>query len=459
MLIVFNIQVSKPKAIAPLLIWGGSLLAGVIAEEAIEMGIRHFSPDGKKKSKSKAKKIATEVMDEVGDYGFEMFEKDAKRKADGSLEVYPSANDRAKLAKKVADEFDDVIEMETLHKEKMSKPSYGVDYPIGDPLEKTSVHIEIVKYSERPEDLKAHDKFIRLYNVRFTPIAFAKKTKVEFISSVTGRVIWWENFEGGLSYKIAPYSNYEGDTYPFRLQFVGGNSFYPTKDYETNLVYNQYINMIEKANSKIHYAEGLVVPESIKNVYPAPKHLPKDYELPNKGELSNKPVVFKNVFPPIGNDVDISWNELNQMAESDSEFQNKFEQNIDTYLENGDINNNTYNTVVMNNYYTDKNYDEKVADVQIDIDNNFPVPVEPGEETPGGEVEPLNRGLLGYAKQTYEYLADSIDGALASLKDLTDSASGVVHYLNTSMSWLPASWRMLFGSAFIVGVVAHFLRR
>lgn len=457
MLIVFNIQVSKPKAIAPLLVWGASILGSVIAEEALEMGIKHVTDDGKSKKKSKTAKVADEVFDKLEEYDFDFVKDKPVKKKDGSLVITPSAHDRAKLAKKLADEFDDVIEMDMTRVGKATKPRYQVNAIQGDPFYNTSLAINVVPNGTSYDVMKTYDFFTKFHDIKLTPISFKQETKVEVFSSVSGSLATTFDMKGSsLDQNITITGHSDPPNITVFYPYSGNYSKVLKVDLVAWNMYKQYLNMIEQANAKIFFAEGLAVPETIKNVYPAPKNMPKDFELPNQKQLSNKPIIIPNIFPPSDSDTSVTWEQVNNRYEEDNSIVNNVNNVYNSYIDQGDAITNVYNSTVINNYYTDVNYDEKVKEVE----DKLPVVV-PGDGDGGGstDVEPINRGLLAYSKQMYEYLADSVDNTLASLKDLTDSASGVVDFLDTSMDWLPSSWRVMFGSAFILGVVAHFLRR
>lgn len=89
----------------------------------------------------------------------------------------------------------------------------------------------------------------------------------------------------------------------------------------------------------------------------------------------------------------------------------------------------------------------------VEDDDDYPIGTRPDA------VEVIDRSMLDVARQTYNYLGDSVDTAIDGMRDVTDNATGLISYLDESFDWLPNEWRALFGSAFILGVFAHFFRR
>lgn len=465
-----NIQ--EAEAIAPLLVWAGWMIAGVVAEEALQMGIKHITDGGKSKTKSKTKKIADEILGELD--GFDFDNNNLKRKADGSLEMDMSANDRAKIARKIADEFGEVITFDKERRDKLDD-----DY--------ADVVVEI--YEETPYNITNAEAF-ELVSKFFYIDVYSHPTlgnqghKEGAITSSISNVIWHKELLSPGVNKLtfgrygggAP--NYTNNMY-MALKTPSGSTYgnYHSLDALTIAFFEKY-KLAKQLGSDVYTFDGMAVPQTIENVYPVGTGYNGD--LPNKQELSNKPYKIPNFFPS-GSDEDVTWEVLEQNYYNDSDTENKFEQNVETYLENGDINNNTYtyNTQNINNYYTDTNYPVKSADIEneINIDIDITVPTVPGETdvdvdgfkycvekssgqvVPCKDIEAIDGGLLAYVRDSYNYASSAVKTAVDGLESIATGSAGLVALYSEIFDWLPDEVTVLLTSGLMLMIGLRVFRK
>ena len=448
----------------------GVIATAVMLEVAGELGWK-MTKEAWKKMMPKAKKKFEDAYESFD------FPKKKPKKNGKHIDVDVSSLDKAKFATILKEIGDEVIELDKTRTGKnMTRPKYEIEVEVADPFYKTGVEIEF-GINGASSDYEALDAITRLYSVSFTPMAFKQTTEVRIYSVIDGSGAMIEvpggypmksydframnEYLSGKGYSIAMFENNLTTRKNMYLTYIGSTNRMSTGAFEiasktgkTYQAYQSYLRALERANMTYYIAEGLMVPEDNTKVYKIPTNTPSDYQLP--GDLNKTGGIFKIPLPDTSDDtvIDLEWEILEQEYNLTNQIDNDYETNYFNNVEN------TYNstTYITNNYYTIQEGEKP----QVDIDQEIEIIVKPGDGgviVPGEDVDGLNRGLIGYAKQTYEYISDGIDNSLASLKDVTDSASGVVEFLDESMDWLPDSWRVLFGSAFILGVVAHFLRR
>lgn len=378
----------KAHAIAPLLIWAAE---AIVVDIALEQGWKYAKKSG---MTAKAKKVAQDVVDNVIHYDFA--KKKPIKKADGKIDIDVSANDRAKIARQLADLGEDIIlANDDRERTNTSKPKYSLDVASTDPMADTSIEINVILSADTPNERQALDFVNKLWHFKFTPVAYAKKTKVEMISAVDGQIRNLGELDGGSalspkSYTLRPYYN-TGSSYTMSLTSGSWTSSYSISSYSstTSKSFQAYINAVTLANTKIFYADGIMIPETVKNVYPAPINMAPDYKLPNYEQLKDRPVRI-DVELPDTVDVELDWEDSTYLTKIETEINEEYNK-MDVTINN----NYDYSTQVINNYYTDKNYDVKAPDIEPEIETPPPTDGD-GDGDTGGSKSPYE-GLLSVA--------------------------------------------------------------
>lgn len=420
-LLVFSIEQSKPKAFAPIpfLVAIG---VGMAAEQLVTMGV-------KAGSKALLKRQAQNYSDDIALSGkFDWAGLNPYRNKDGSITLSPTANDRAKLAGLMSGalagtlaegSFSDCVAPDM----PITGDAKGV-YSIG----QTEVNgIPAYHFVNNYTGLQASVNFYkRDYTFASSSVEYVVDKNIGSIT-VTGP---------------------EG-LYVFPNIDLGGIPANQQLDDDT----------AASVNAEILNCGGLYIPSTIDRVYNAPMDMPADYQLPNHAALTGHDFVINNIMPPSETEGEITWEELDQYyTDNGLDIEQTVIDNIDTYLENGTITENRYTVGEINNYYTDTEYTEKKEDVVPPGESTVPVvPTVPDESYP--VATPVDRSMLSVITESYAYLTESLTTSLAAMRTVTDGATGLVDYLDTSFRWLPAEWRALFGAAFVMGVFAHFFRR
>lgn len=496
LVLVFSYEVNKSKAVAPLILWGAGVVGSVVLEETVEMGVKWGSKElAKKKTDDLAKTIWNGGVNDL-----DLTKTKPKKNSAGDVIITPSAKDRAKIAGRVADVFDDIIEESDARKAEVDKGWIYVDdgSTTDNPMYCTNVGVSFAKESDDPADIMAMDFFRMNVDTELIPVPYHKKAHIDFESATTGSsmvgltslpYLQDRGLPGCKTYNVKV-ADYDSPTGAIKLIFYEGGYYHyfyhptdSTLKYASFLIkdpvgaktFEEYKRVLAEYGKVIYMAQGFVVPETIKNVYryPTDRDIPDTYPIPNKQHLENRPIVIKDMLPDdltLSGEVEIEWSEIENNYDNETEIINHINTNNGTYLENGDINNTTYNTTVINNYYTDIDNETKVIDVETDSqtweDNDTTLPTVPGDsddDLPTGPrpdpVETLDRSVLDVMVKSYEFFDDAIDATVISMKSVVDGAGGIVTFLDESMDWLPSEWRAVFVSTFLLGVFAHFFRR
>jgi len=77
----------------------------------------------------------------------------------------------------------------------------------------------------------------------------------------------------------------------------------------------------------------------------------------------------------------------------------------------------------------------------------------------GGSASKLDRSLLSYVKNAYEYADDTIDTAVDGLKDLGNSAKKIVEVYKVFFGWLPTEFQTLMYSSLAIMVGLRLFRK
>lgn len=462
LLSTFSVTYVKPRkadAIVQALV---PIAGALVAEVALDLGWKYVVEPA---YEAIVKKVAGEVVSKPDLYDFP---KNKPKKGNGKIEVDVSPNDRAKIAKKLADEAKKVIDLDTARRAKTSKPVYKIDVAdTADPFYGTSIELDVKpKDSSSMAVMEAYEFFISFFRIEFQAKSFEQRSDIGVYSDVTGNKLFEWSLAGGPSSNpkkydlVIDYYFYSGDQFMPYLAGIQLQNFNMEKTVEGKLwkAYKQALN--NSVGKKVYYSQGLVVPDSAKDVYSVDERTPPTYQLPNHNDLSKRLVLDMPDNVPYfeGEIVDVDYEDLDNYIQH-------IEDSYNTYIEYGDVvTTNNYETIT-NNYYTTYNYeksdDEVKQEISIIIENENNVG---GVGCPEGDelcksAEPYDRTILTYIKETYDYLDDWIDQLVASSRNVKESAGGLVSFLDEIFDWMPSEWRTLFATAFIGGIIAHFFRR
>lgn len=486
----------KPKeeanAIAPLLAGALWVAGGIAGEVAMDLGWQFIGKPAFDKIKSK---VLKDVADNPDSWDFT---KKKPKKNGKYLDIDVSANDRQKMATLLKKYGDDVIEMDRERESKNTRPVYDIDYPVGDPFDDTSVQVDFYPLSSQNGSAggtgyEALEFVTRMYDITFTPQAYQKKTRIDFVSVVNSSErfsIITPGDDSSSPLQLNLYVWKSSDSWPYNMEpnqpvtyiTSSGNS-YSDPDYwsfgnsagATYKAYQGYLRSLEYANRTVFLAEGVAVPEDNSKIYEIPLDTPSSYQLPWADKIT-KPI--KIPLPDEDDSVmDIEWEDLESRGYGD-EIENY---EVTIVNDNDPTITNNYNQTV-NNYYTyEVDSDEKTPEqikeeITIIIDND--VIVGDGDSsggTSGSKLDvwvvtddeiPIHRKFFMEVQEMADQLQDMYDGtvhfmdsAVDGMQSLTTGMTGFVSFLDDFFDWLPTEYKTLLGSGFMLGVVSFFLRR
>lgn len=473
----------KPKeqahAIAPLVAWGLWTAGGVVADIALEQGIKWATKTAGKKA---ADKVTKKVLDNADDFDFT---KEAPKKTkDGELYVPVSSLDKQKIATLWKEEATTVIEADINRKQKYSKPKYDLEFSANDPMYSTSISLDVVPdFADWTGSKQMHAMIQGTYDVVFTPIPYGMKTNVTLVSVIDGSTVNLGDAKGGSS----------GNPTNYKIRVAGGNTgftkdnlatkkdttfyFEPSLDGRSyrdlpvslnNLKYFYgYLQALANANRTIYLANGLVVPGDAQRIYEVPMNTPSGYDT----GVSKKPSAgFKIPLPDSykdGNEYELTENNYQEFETIYNDYvTNNLEQELDYSTNNYD-----YSTTTINNYYTyeededEKSIEDVKNDITIIIENNNQDNNENGGSgnLPSGEETNKFYQLMANTGQKitdmYNGVVKFFEVATTGFSSLTSGMGGFMKFLDEFFDWLPDEYRALLGAGFTLGVVSFFLRR
>lgn len=135
----------------------------------------------------------------------------------------------------------------------------------------------------------------------------------------------------------------------------------------------------------------------------------------------------------------------------------------DTY----NINNITYNMEMempdVPDYSVPWNEPLSPSEIKIIVDSNFPAPPDDGNSGPPAEIPSnffeLMANVGGKIIDTYNGIVKFASDSVTAMGSLVTGTAGLVTFLGTFFSWLPAPFVSLLSVGFMMGVLAFFLRR
>lgn len=465
--LIFTMSMAlKPKekahAVLPLL---APIAGAVVGEVASELGWKYV---GKPAFKAVKDKIAGQVQKNTDKFDFT---KKKPKKKGSKIDIDVSPLDRAKIASMLKEEGSNVIELDKKRSQKMTNPSYEVDFNVDDPFYSTGVHLNLVSVSDSAESLQRKDFVSRMFNVEFVPNAFDGTSDVNFISVLTGDVYAVEGVVGGnpyveYNYMLSYYTS--TDLALFRIndgEYLASEYIKNFEDSKEWKMYESYIEQLQQNNRTIYMAGGLIVPEDNTRIYNVPLDTPSSYVLPNSTDLD-----VDISIPIAGGDdteIDLEWEDLVQYENDINNYEN-------TVIERGDVTiTNDYSTYIVNNYYTADDGEPTIEEVENEIENEIII-IGDGSGGSGGagDLTPVDDPIEvpeGFFHELYEvgqYIGDMYNGitsylvmAVDGMEELASGASGLVEFLGEFFDWLPDEYVAILSSGFMLGVVAFFVRR
>lgn len=442
--LVFSYEVNKPKAIAPAALVV-PILAGIAIESMASMGIKWATKEiAKKKADDFAAAWAANPANK-----FDFDGQNPYLNKDGSVYITPSANDRAKIASLLAGALggaalEDYVSNDGNLTPYVNQGPEGMSHTLTPTSEIGACGIQFFLGATNGGEWIPHSgQYEGKHLVMYYPEE-ARKNSNWFQQTLLDPGTNFNTNVGG------------GTSYPG----IGQSYSYTTAD---RAMYSSFLQLCMDLKVPAYASDGLVIPQTINNVYNYNTGIPDGYDIPNKSQLENKPVVIQNIMPPSETEGEITWEQVVTNYGDEETTKQAINDGTGYLLENGDVNNieNVYTISVVNNYYTDVDQEKDKATVEKEIAEYQPPAEVPGDNLPAPiePVAPINRGMLQVITESYQYLADGVDNSINSMRVVTDSATGLITYLDTSFRWLPAEWRAMFGAAFVLGVFAHFFRR
>lgn len=498
---------NKVEAFAPLvpvLVSVGTYLA---KEVAFELGWKA----GKKGVEYMTKKLAPKIEKGIKNKEFDWVKSKPTKKGK-KMRVPVSGKDVAKMAWHLSDIGEEVIT------ESVGRPAYtGEPYQGGkittdnvDPFYNTAVNVRIERGSHTmPAAFAFPDYFSMAFHLQFTPLPYEGKSKLQLISSfntskTSSAVIlsggnYIISFEDADDKNFRYYSNYirirNADTGEFVTGYRGAKSVFYSSAYSIDdegvWAFDMYRDALAKANTKYHFAQGLAVPEDMREIVKLPPNTPNSYDL-------DKEFAGKVIDIDLGVDLDF---DLPDNYDTEVLLETVIQQNPDFDFENHITNNvinnihndnsiTTHNTYITNNNYYDNS---KAEDIIKEVLPLLPKPVEPtvpddkppitgeiipvdpipklpieigvevegmkycvnGDEVvPCKDIEAIDGSLLAMAKNSYKYATDTIKTGVEGIQSLGSSATEMTKLFDTFFGWLPSEIRVLMvgGFSLVIGI-------
>lgn len=460
--LIFNAAVKpkKTEAVAPVLIWAAEAL---VVDVVANLGWKYVAKPAYEAIK---KKVAKKVVDNADNFDFS--KKKVSLSKDGKMRVPASSLDKTKIATILKEESTVIVEKDTERKANTSKPIYDVDvsYTPVDPYYNTGMCLDVVpgKVINGIDNNLAVEWFNEVVSVKFDAYPYEQKVLVTFIDTMAGKQkSFVSTVKGG-----QPCANYElqvqedtGDFLMFWLYKDGMNHTYTSLPRNEGFSFSSWKKIKQSLagiKTTILHADGILIPESTKNVYDIPLKTPSTYKPPNDVQL-NAPVTIQLPDINIENDLELDFDELGG-------FTTNISRGITTYETNNmdlTTNNYQYNYVVNNYYYSDvvgvpqTDVDEDLKDL-IPTDPTNPTDPKPPAEVPTEYTSLMSR-MAGKVIDMYNGIVTFMKTSVEMMGELTAGTAGMVVFLTSFFSWLPAEYVTLLSVALMIGVTAFFLRR
>lgn len=309
---------------------------------------------------------------------------------------------------------------------------------------------------------KSYDYVVKYAYIKFQPLAYKQENIVSICmdNECASTIV-----PGGRVLVLEPYGYTNHDYYGQYIKIRYSYENYVMSKYDIYNNYNQsavfgskiplfeaYVANLNAQNEQFYEFDGIIVNKAIKSVVELPVGIkPEQIEL------------LPNDVLPVGyHEKEYEFNVSNetvlqQFIEGDTFDIELIEQDIVQLGDNihpptANYTYNTYIPTINNNYYVDESKNEEIVQRLMQIIEDNPV-VDDGE---GNEiiVGGMDRGLLAFVKNAYEYATDTILVGVNGLKELATSASAITQLYEVFFGWLPREIRTLMvgGFSMVVGV-------
>lgn len=492
---------NKVEAFIPLVPVIGAVGMFIAKEVAFELGWKA----GKKGVEYMTKKLAPKIEKGIKNKEFDWVKSKPTKKGK-KMRVPVSGKDVAKMAWHLSDLGEEVIT------ESVGRPAYtGAPYQGGkvttdnvDPFYNTAVNLRIERGpSSSPGAFAFPDFFSMAFDLQLVPQPYEGKTKLTLISAFdSSRKSYNLSLTGGnyvIFYDSDSFSYY-GNNIKIRSadpgnnyssQFLYTNYGYSTIDYLGVDAFDMYRDALAKANTKYHFAQGLAVPEDMREIVKLPPNTPNSYDLDKKfaGKVIDIDLGVDLDFDlPDNYDTEILLETVIQ-KNPDFDFENHITNNVINNIHN-DNSITTHNTYITNNNYYDNS---KAEDIIKEVLPLLPKPVEPNvpddkppitgeiipvdpipklpieigvevegmkycvngdEVVPCKDIEAIDGSLLAMAKNSYKYATDTIKTGVEGIQSLGSSATEMTKLFDTFFGWLPSEIRVLMvgGFSLVIGI-------
>lgn len=374
MLIIFN-TVIPPKqtdAIAPAIPWIARALVGDVI---VDLGWKYV---GKPVVDKITDKVSGTVVKNAKDFDFL---KKKPKKNGKKIDIDISPLDRLKIATLIKKEGAEIIELDKQRVDKITRPTYEVDFPDVDPFYNTGIFLDLKPTPDGQEFLDFFTKFI---NIEFMPNAYDRSTTVTMFSALSGDILFTKELAGGTPTRkydvdLIRWSCYEGCQYYYELRLDGSyETVSPSKKLPTEYwLFQEYKRQLSINNRTIYLANGFSVPQDNTRIIEIPIKTPSTYVPPNADKLD-----IDISIPIITDDdtvIDLDWEDLDIYLPDIENYYNITVNKSDLTV------NNNYNTVINKYYYI---CEDGSCKTQEEIDEELPdIPDLPDDGTPPEDKE------------------------------------------------------------------------
>lgn len=492
LILIFIFSIVKPKqeaeAVAPLLAWGASVIGGLVLDYAIDMGVEWLDEKAKTKWKDN---IVGKILNKHGDKI-----KDLKPTKKNGLKWLFKAPKwlTAIIMDTIRDSMDDVAKDDKERKDSRKKKNgsqgyenlYEITTETTDPFYKTGVCIESIapyEYGRKVEDLKFSAYLNEWVNYKLTPVSYERMSKLEVSSNkdFSGSLTFYINGNSEPCQKLSLYADYnydsdtsnaviwnnkDGQTGWAALATKTGNDrkLYSgitiSKSHPLMVGYKafeKYLEILETKHQVVLFSDGVLATEGYKGYLNLPDGADTDSVIEWTEKSKDLPTVVKDREFEFEADITLVNQEFQTIQEGDEfdwelvlpELQAKGDSiyNISYEYDYSPTINNTY--IITENQQTEIN--NEVVGSGDDGDGD-------GDGS-GGSASKLDRSLLSYVKNAYEYADDTIDTAVDGLKDLGKSAKKIVEVYKVFFGWLPTEFQTLMYSSLAIMVGLRLFRK
>jgi len=494
LILIFIFSIVKPKqeaeAVAPLLAWGASIIGGLVLDYAIDMGMEWVDEQAKTKWKDN---IVGKILNKHGDKI-----KDLKpTKKNGLKWLFKAPKWLVSIIMDtIRDSMEDVATDDKKRKDTRKKKDgsngyenlYEITTESTDPFYETGVCINSIGAYDGGANLK--DKKFAAYlnewvNYKLTPVSYAKASKLEisankdfsnpFTVYISGdepcrQMNLYADFEDSSDSSKAvlwsvPYSSSSARNIlaskitETNQKYYSGITVSKSHDLLSGgfKAFEKYLELLQTKNQVVLFSDGVLATDGYKGYLNLPDGADTDSVIEWTEKSKDLPPSVKDREFEFEADITLVNQEFQTIQEGDEfdwelvlpELQAKGDSiyNISYEYDYSPTINNTY--IITENQQTEIN--NEVVGSGDDGDGD-------GDGS-GGSASKLDRSLLSYVKNAYEYADDTIDTAVDGLKDLGNSAKKIVEVYKVFFGWLPTEFQTLMYSSLAIMVGLRLFRK